>query len=176
MAGSGGDRSGPAHRAEAGGARRLLFRQRRHPVRLSQAQTAPEDRRVRRGLLSLRLAPEPDRFGRGAGGRAATENASEVQLVAHSMGGLVARAALTSPAGGKVKRLIMLGTPNYGSFASGAGDSRRLDVVRKLPEWIRDTPLNSRRGGIQYLPGPARNDALAGSMRDHGPVQSGGVA
>src|SRR5215471_5216464 len=41
------------------------------------------------------------------------EAASQVFLVAHSMGGLVARAALPA-AGKKVARLIMLGTPNYG--------------------------------------------------------------
>src|SRR5262245_37295304 len=46
----------------------------------------------------------------------AIKDVSEVMLVAHSMGGLVARAALPS-AGKKVTRLIMLGTPNYGSFA-----------------------------------------------------------
>src|SRR3954467_11375786 len=45
------------------------------------------------------------------------EPSSEVHLVAHSMGGLVARAALLAPSGAKVKRLIMLGTPNYGSYA-----------------------------------------------------------
>ena len=51
--------------------------------------------------------------------RIADEPADEVFLVAHSMGGLVSRAALAAmPDGGdKVKRLIMLGTPNYGSFA-----------------------------------------------------------
>ncbi len=42
-------------------------------------------------------------------------------LVAHSMGGLVARALMaqsqvTNAGGGPVERLVMLGTPNYGSF------------------------------------------------------------
>lgn len=41
--------------------------------------------------------------------------AGRLSLVAHSMGGLVARAALRK-AGRKVDRLIMLGTPNFGSF------------------------------------------------------------
>ena len=48
--------------------------------------------------------------------RIAQDPAQEIWLVAHSMGGLVARAALAHGAP-KVKRLIMLGTPNYGSFA-----------------------------------------------------------
>lgn len=39
-----------------------------------------------------------------------------VHIVAHSMGGLVARQYIRSPAGqGKVKNLVMLGTPNHGS-------------------------------------------------------------
>ena len=41
----------------------------------------------------------------------------DVYLVAHSMGGLVARAAIGHGLDGRLKRLIMLGTPNYGSFA-----------------------------------------------------------
>src|SRR5262245_10286428 len=41
--------------------------------------------------------------------------ADEVHLVAHSMGGLVARAAVARKAP-RVGRLIMLGTPNCGSF------------------------------------------------------------
>ncbi len=40
----------------------------------------------------------------------------DVQIVAHSMGGLVARAALAH-VGGPLKRIVMLGTPNAGSFA-----------------------------------------------------------
>jgi pimeloyl-ACP methyl ester carboxylesterase len=48
--------------------------------------------------------------------RIAQDPAQEVWLVAHSMGGLVARAAIEHGVP-KLKRLIMLGTPNYGSFA-----------------------------------------------------------
>ncbi|MCA9200209.1 MAG: CHAT domain-containing protein, partial [Planctomycetales bacterium] len=40
-----------------------------------------------------------------------------VNIVAHSMGGLVARSAMFQANGQpKIKRLVMLGTPNYGSF------------------------------------------------------------
>ena len=54
-----------------------------------------------------------------------------VSLVAHSMGGLVARAALPK-AGEKVARLIMLGTPNYGSFAPAQVIRGTYDVVQKV--------------------------------------------
>ena len=46
------------------------------------------------------------------------EPAASISLVAHSMGGLVCRAAvkLDGPGIRKVKRIVMLGTPNFGSF------------------------------------------------------------
>jgi pimeloyl-ACP methyl ester carboxylesterase len=53
-----------------------------------------------------------------------------VSLVAHSMGGLVARAAVR--AGADVERLIMLGTPNYGSFAPIQALRGVYPVVKKL--------------------------------------------
>ena len=52
-------------------------------------------------------------------------------LVAHSMGGLVARAALKAGAG-PVDRIIQLGTPNYGSFAPVLAMRGVHDVVRKV--------------------------------------------
>ena len=61
------------------------------------------------------------------------EPASQVSLVAHSMGGLVARMALPQ-AGEKVTRLIMLGTPNYGSFAPVQVIRATYDVVQKICE------------------------------------------
>jgi CHAT domain-containing protein/pimeloyl-ACP methyl ester carboxylesterase len=59
------------------------------------------------------------------------KNASNVMLVAHSMGGLVARAALPG-AGDKIKRLVMVGTPNYGSFAPVQVFRGTYDVVQKV--------------------------------------------
>ena len=43
--------------------------------------------------------------------------ASEVFIVAHSTGGLLARAAVSAGMD-KLKRLVMLGTPDFGSFAT----------------------------------------------------------
>lgn len=47
----------------------------------------------------------------------AADPAADIMIVAHSMGGLVARAALQHPASTKVSKVIQLGTPNRGSFA-----------------------------------------------------------
>lgn len=51
-------------------------------------------------------------------------------LVAHSMGGLVSRAAIKK--GAKFKKLVMLGTPNHGSFAPVMAFRGTYPVVRKI--------------------------------------------
>jgi pimeloyl-ACP methyl ester carboxylesterase len=56
-------------------------------------------------------------LGKELADRIAADPAREVWLVAHSMGGLVARAALNDPRTKKVRRLIQQGTPNFGSFS-----------------------------------------------------------
>jgi pimeloyl-ACP methyl ester carboxylesterase len=52
-------------------------------------------------------------------------------IVAHSMGGLVSRAALAS-GGGNVERVVLLGTPNLGSFAPVQALRGTYAVVRKI--------------------------------------------
>lgn len=59
------------------------------------------------------------------------EPAGEIMLVAHSMGGLVARAALQQ-VGNKVTRLVQLGTPNQGSYALVQVLRSCYPTVRKL--------------------------------------------
>lgn len=96
-----------------------------------------------------------------------------VHLVAHSMGGLVSRnfirlypkvwKAMLEPKKVQGGRLIMLGTPNYGSYAIAnamvAGDKlvRRLaaaDLKHDLDE-VLDV-LNGFVGSYQLLPSPAK--------------------
>jgi pimeloyl-ACP methyl ester carboxylesterase len=55
-----------------------------------------------------------------------------VAIVAHSMGGLVARVALARPGTAHVARLILLGTPNLGSFAAVQALRGTYAVVRKV--------------------------------------------
>jgi len=93
--------------------------------------------------------------------------AREVSIVAHSMGGLVARAAL-SRASAKVKQLIMLGTPNYGSFAPVQVLRAVYDVVLKVAaldlrhtaEELASTVFNSFPGLYQMLPAPEKLGAI----------------
>ncbi len=64
--------------------------------------------------------------------RIAADGQQDVALVGHSMGGLVARAALMHNAGKQVSQLIMLGTPNGGSLAAVQALRGTYSVVRKI--------------------------------------------
>ncbi|MGC4029121.1 MAG: hypothetical protein QM696_09640 [Steroidobacteraceae bacterium] len=55
--------------------------------------------------------------GRALAARLAAETASNLQIIGHSMGGLLGRIALATPAGARVRRLITLGTPHGGAYA-----------------------------------------------------------
>jgi pimeloyl-ACP methyl ester carboxylesterase len=102
-----------------------------------------------------------------------------VHLIAHSMGGLVARAlmrayperwqGLADPDGSLRRggRLIMLGTPNFGSFAisqvlTGANDSLRRLALFDVSHSGRDLTAiaQSFAGVYQMLPAPAKVQAL----------------
>jgi pimeloyl-ACP methyl ester carboxylesterase len=64
--------------------------------------------------------------------RIRAEAADRVMIVAHSMGGLVSRAALAQPQMSKVERIVLLGTPNFGSFAPLQALRGTYSVVRKI--------------------------------------------
>lgn len=71
-------------------------------------------------------------LGRNLAERIATDGRQDVAIIGHSMGGLVARAALTHPAGRQVSQLVMLGTPNAGSLAAVQALRGTYSVVRKI--------------------------------------------
>jgi hypothetical protein len=58
--------------------------------------------------------------------------AARLSVVAHSLGGLVTRAALAQPGTRKVARVILLGTPNQGSYAAVQALRGTDAVVRKV--------------------------------------------
>lgn len=72
-----------------------------------------------------------DELGRGLADRLRAER-SRVMIVAHSMGGLVSRAAMASAGLEHVERVVLLGTPNSGSFAPVQALRGTYAVVRKI--------------------------------------------
>lgn len=73
-----------------------------------------------------------DELGHQLAARLIEDAAPRLYIVAHSMGGLVARAALKSAGTEKVARLIMLGTPNFGSFAPVQALRGVYPLVRRI--------------------------------------------
>lgn len=107
-------------------------------------------------------------LGRDLAKRIAEDPAPEIFLVAHSMGGLVSRAAFHHGAGPKIKRLVMLGTPNYGSFAPAMVYRSAYPFLNKIaildarhsPEKLAGEIFNTHPGLVQMLPQKARFDAI----------------
>jgi pimeloyl-ACP methyl ester carboxylesterase len=73
-----------------------------------------------------------DELGRSFAERLRTESAEKLAIVAHSMGGLVSRAALALAGAEKVVRVLLLGSPNFGSFAPVQAVRGTYAVVRKI--------------------------------------------
>lgn len=97
---------------------------------------------------------------------------SGLYLVGHSMGGLVSRAAVkkleATGEDNKVRRLIMLGTPNYGSFSPVQAFSGYSSTVKKVAaldlrnseEGLVNTVFNTFPGLHQMLPARQKYSGL----------------
>ena len=70
--------------------------------------------------------------GQALARRIAAEPRRKVSLVAHSLGGLVARAALAHPGGERIGRVVQLGTPNAGAYSTVLALRGRYPLVRRL--------------------------------------------
>ncbi|MCK7508695.1 MAG: alpha/beta fold hydrolase [Desulfobacterales bacterium] len=108
-----------------------------------------------------------DRLGADLAASIREEKAEKVHLVAHSMGGLVARAAVDSVSK-EVGRVVMLGTPNFGSFAPVQCIRGVYPVIKKLAfldldhsaEEIAGEVLNTFPGLYQMLPSRGKFSAV----------------
>jgi pimeloyl-ACP methyl ester carboxylesterase len=94
--------------------------------------------------------------------------AGEIHVVGHSMGGLVARSVLATPAGGRVRNLVTLGTPHGGSFAPVQAVRGVYPLVRRLaqldptqgPEALAREVFSSFHSLYQMLPRDAQPDLI----------------
>lgn len=73
-----------------------------------------------------------DELGHAFAERLRNEPCERLAIVAHSMGGLVSRAAAVLPGAERVERVLLLGSPNFGSFATIQALRGTYAVVRKI--------------------------------------------
>jgi pimeloyl-ACP methyl ester carboxylesterase len=78
---------------------------------------------------------------------------AEITLIGHSMGGLVSRFALVAGALRGVRRIVMLGTPNFGALTA-----RQLGTLGQVAIAAagKITPLFPRKAGLRDLTQPQR--------------------
>ena len=75
----------------------------------------------------------------------------KVHIVAHSMGGVVARAAIKwYGCNAKVNRLLMIGTPNHPLFPDVIGKMVFYFLKRENPEWMKDGELLELAHGLNF--------------------------
>jgi pimeloyl-ACP methyl ester carboxylesterase len=122
-----------------------------------------------------------DVLGRQLAERIQAEPFAHVHLVAHSMGGLVSRAALSLPAWRKVRQVVLLAAPNEGSFAGVQAVRGTYPVVRKLArldarstaEQLAEEVFNTFPSLYHLLPTPGHTPGLnlfdADQWPSHGP-------
>ena len=70
--------------------------------------------------------------GRALADRLVSERRRDVVLVGHSMGGLVARAAIAHKGAERIARVIQLGTPNRGAFVAIQALRGTYPLIRRL--------------------------------------------
>jgi triacylglycerol esterase/lipase EstA (alpha/beta hydrolase family) len=77
----------------------------------------------------------------------AATHARQVVIVAHSMGGLVARAYVRREGGAKVSRLITIGTPHRGSVLAHVFPGRSLSQLRPRNAWLTELGTSAATAG-----------------------------
>jgi pimeloyl-ACP methyl ester carboxylesterase len=105
-----------------------------------------------------------DTLGRELLARLQRERANSVAVIAHSMGGLVARAAMKHDRKRRIARLLMLATPNYGSYAPVLALRGAYPPVRRIAQLdhLHDAETHAQHvfatfpGLYQLLPAPER--------------------
>jgi triacylglycerol esterase/lipase EstA (alpha/beta hydrolase family) len=81
----------------------------------------------------------------------AATGASQVSIVAHSMGGLVARAYLRKFGGAKVRRVITIGTPHAGSVHAWMFPGVSLAQLRPGNPWLAELPAPTAESSPPFV-------------------------
>lgn len=81
----------------------------------------------------------------------AATGARQVSIVAHSMGGLVARAYLRKHGGAKVRRVITIGTPHAGSVHAWLFPGTSLGQLRPGNAWLQALPAPAPGGSPEFV-------------------------
>jgi triacylglycerol esterase/lipase EstA (alpha/beta hydrolase family) len=76
--------------------------------------------------------------------------ARRVAIVAHSMGGLVARSALATMAPARIAHVVTLGTPHRGTTAARFGRGANVAQMRLGSAWLADLEARERTAGLAY--------------------------
>lgn len=133
-----------------------------------------------------------DDLGREFAARLSADPAQRIMIVAHSLGGLVSRAALALAGTSKVERVVLLGTPNSGSFApvlalrgvyavvrkiaclahNQTAESLATDVFNTFPSLYHLLPMSRLSNGLDFFDrgtwpasGPALDETLLAKAR-----------
>jgi len=91
-----------------------------------------------------------DELGHAFAERLRHEPAKRLAIVAHSMGGLVSRAAAVLPGAERVERVVLLGSPNFGSFAP-------IQVLRGTYAVVRKIARLASQSSAEHLAGEVFN-------------------
>jgi pimeloyl-ACP methyl ester carboxylesterase len=115
----------------------LPSRRRLEPLGALMFGYAPLERALRQAGLAAAIHPYDWRCSIAAAGarlaaRLEQQGLTDVALVAHSMGGLVARAALAAPGGARIARVVQLGTPNRGAYVAVQALRGSYPLVRRI--------------------------------------------
>lgn len=117
-------------------------------------------------------------LARALAARLRAEPAPEISVVAHSMGGLIARAALQLPGCERVRRLITLGAPQRGSFGAVQAIRGTYPVVRRLAaldrhhdaEFLAAQVFSTFPSIHQLLPAPGLDPSIDLLVMDNWPT------
>lgn len=114
-----------------------------------------------------------DELGRSFAERLRNDPAKRLAIVAHSMGGLVSRAAVVLPGAERVERVLLLGSPNFGSFATIQALRGTYAVVRKIARLATDASAEHLAGEV-FNTFPSLYHMLPADLLDAGVWPSAG--